>query len=390
MATFTPVTRTNKEFNAVYIRISARSTTDYIRTSYLIHKSNINKRNEITDNIILANCYSQIKEYIGKLAEYNSESWTAKEIKNLLLSDKQGISFSKFADKYIGKMYNEHRDKSVANYRTAIRSLSLFLGTNDIMFSDITSSTIRKWVDALSHTKRAKNMYPICIQKLFEEGCLEYNDYDKNIIKIPHQPFRAVKIPKVDVPEPRAVGPDVIKKILSATPIYPREQMAIDVCLMVISLAGINTVDLYKMLPDCLRDHKLCYNRAKTKNTRPDKAYIEIAIPEHIRYLIDVYKGKDHLFNFAEQYHTPDYFSTAVNKGLLSVCTRYNLPKVTTYVFRHSWATIAQNVCGFSTEQVAFALNHTSAHKVTMGYIKKDFSVIDRMNEAVWQVISDY
>ena len=390
MATFTPVTRTNKEFNAVYIRISARSTTDYIRTSYLIHKSNINKRNEITDHIILANCYGQIKEYIAKLAEYNTETCSAKEIKELLLSDKRGISFSKFANKYIGKMYNEGRDKPAANYRTALRSLSLFLGKDDIAFSDITSSVIRKWIDMLSDTRRAKNMYPICIQKIFEEGCLEYNDYDKNIIKIPHQPFKPIRIPKIDIAESRAIAPEIIKQILSATPIYTREQLAIDVCLMIISLAGINTVDLYKMLPDCLRDHKLCYNRAKTKNTRPDKAYIEIAIPEHIRYLIDVYKGKDHLFNFAEQYHTPDYFSTAVNKGLLSVCTRYNLPKVTTYVFRHSWATIAQNVCGFSTEQVAFALNHTSAHKVTMGYIKKDFSVIDRMNEAVWQVISDY
>ncbi len=390
MATFTPVTRTKKEFNPVYIRISALSTTDYIRTSYVVHKSSVSKKNEITDHIILANCYGQIKEYIAKLAEYNTETCSAKEIKELLLSDKRGISFSKFANKYIGKMYNEGRDKPAANYRTALRSLSLFLGKDDIAFSDITSSVIRKWIDMLSDTRRAKNMYPICIQKIFEEGCLEYNDYDKNIIKIPHQPFKPIRIPKIDIAESRAIAPEIIKQILSATPIYTREQLALDVCLMIISLAGINTVDLYKMLPDCLRDHKLCYNRAKTKNTRPDKAYIEIAIPEHIRYLIDVYKGKDHLFNFAEQYHTPDYFSTAVNKGLLSVCTRYNLPKVTTYVFRHSWATIAQNVCGFSTEQVAFSLNHTSAHKVTMGYIKKDFSVIDRMNEAVWQVISGY
>lgn len=38
-------------------------------------------------------------------------------------------------------------------------------------------------------------------------------------------------------------------------------------------------------------------------------------------------------------------------------------------------------------QQVAFALNHTSAHKVTTRYIKKDFSIIDRINESVWQTI---
>ena len=167
MATFTPVTRTDKEFNTVYIRISARSTTDYIRTSYLIHKSNINKRNEITDNIVLANCYGQIKEYIAKLAEYNTESWTAKEIKNLLLSDKQGISFSKFADRYIGKMYNEHRDKSVANYRTALRSLSLFLGKNDIMFSKNTTSAIQGSKDTQSRCTRTQSSRSRCHKENF-------------------------------------------------------------------------------------------------------------------------------------------------------------------------------------------------------------------------------
>lgn len=174
---------------------------------------------------------------------------------------------------------------------------------------------------------------------------------------------------------------------MSATPIYTREQLALDVCLMIISLAGINTVDLYKMNTSCLKGDKLCYNREKTKNTRPDKAYIEIIVPKRIRYLFKAYKGHNYLFSFAERYHTPDYFSTSVNKGLRSICSRYNLPEVTAYAFRHSWATIAQNNCGFSIEQVAFALNHTSAHKVTTRYIKKDFSIIDRINESVWQTI---
>ena len=56
---------------------------------------------------------------------------------------------------------------------------------------------------------------------------------------------------------------------------------------------------------------------------------------------------------------------------------------ISTYVFRHSVGTIAQNHCGASTELVAFLLNHASGHKTTKGYIKKDFRPIDIINEKV-------
>ena len=56
MATFKPVVRTDKEFNAVFIRISTRQKVDYIKTSMIIHKSGI-KDGEIEDYETLGNCY---------------------------------------------------------------------------------------------------------------------------------------------------------------------------------------------------------------------------------------------------------------------------------------------------------------------------------------------
>ena len=68
MATFTPVVRTNNEFNAVYIRISALSKTNYVKTQMILHKSGV-KNGEITDYSILGNCYIQIKKYAEQLAK---------------------------------------------------------------------------------------------------------------------------------------------------------------------------------------------------------------------------------------------------------------------------------------------------------------------------------
>ena len=53
------------------------------------------------------------------------------------------------------------------------------------------------------------------------------------------------------------------------------------------------------------------------------------------------------------------------------------------YTFRHTWGTIAQNDCNASIEEVAFAMNHSSAHKVTRGYIKTDYSPAWELNEKV-------
>lgn len=216
---------------------------------------------------------------------------------------------------------------------------------------------------------------------MFEAGCLEYNDYDRNIIRIQNQPFKAIKIPKADIPKKRAESADIIRKILTVTPDTKRSAMAQDVAKLITYLVGINTVDLFYMDNSCYDGEKLKYNRHKTEGERSDKAYIEISVHEDIKPLLKKYKGELTLFNWG--YSDPQSFNKYVNMGLKRLCEIAGIEKITSYTFRHSWATIAQNKCGASTELVAFCLNHSSAHKVTESYIEKDFTPIDKMNTKV-------
>ena len=108
---------------------------------------------------------------------------------------------------------------------------------------------------------------------------------------------------------------------------------------------------------------------------------MEITIPECIMPLFDKYKGANKLFSFSDKICSENGFLKSIDMGLKEVATIAKVKEnITTYTFRHSWATIAQNDCGASTELVGFALNHASAHRVTEGYIKKDFSPIDKLN----------
>ena len=144
------------------------------------------------------------------------------------------------------------------------------------------------------------------------------------------------------------------------------------------------------MKKECLKEGVLCYNRLKTKKFRRDGAYLEIKVPERLLPLFDKYKSKDeYLFSFHLRHQDLDCFNINVNRGLKPYCTYNGLPSLCIYNFRHSWATIAQNVCGASTEEVGFAMNHASAHRITDLYIKKDYSPISRLNEKVISVIFD-
>jgi integrase len=280
-------------------------------------------------------------------------------------------------------MHLAGRIKSTRNYQTALNSLLNFLGKQDLNFSELTSKKIREWIEFLSDTNRAKNMYPHAISKMFDEGCKEYNDYDNNIMRISNQPFRVIEIPAIETPEKRTTDANTIRKILDVSPLTDRESLAHDMILLVVYLAGINAVDLYNMKKECRQDDLLKYNRAKTEAKRKDKAYFQIRIKKDIKPLFDKYKGEDRLFCFSDMYVDSDGFSQNVNKGIKSLCEKAEVPRITVYWLRHTWATIARNHCGASIEDVAFCLNHSSAHRVTEQYIDKNFDLVDKVNSKV-------
>jgi hypothetical protein len=110
-------------------------------------------------------------------------------------------------------------------------------------------------------------MYPVIIRKLFDDGCMEYNDCDRNIVKISNQPFRAVRIPDNDIPKKRYADVDTVRKIFGVSPESPGETLAHDVSMPVLYLMGINIADLYSIEKTAFRNGKLCYNRLKTEKS---------------------------------------------------------------------------------------------------------------------------
>ena len=197
MATFKPVVR-NKNKNGyydVYIRVIHKGKAQYIKTHLLMDNSGLKtlydkdgkEKIEISDNSILLVCLNMINGYIQKCNRINISRMNSKELVEYLKIDEE-ISFTAYSRKFINTMYNEDRNSD--NYRMALSRLHEFYNKKELFFSEITSKKLNNWIYSMRNTARAKNLYPTCIKTMFNAGKKEYNDYEKNIIRITNTRWR--------------------------------------------------------------------------------------------------------------------------------------------------------------------------------------------------------
>ena len=382
-------------FYPVYIRVTHHRELAYIKTDKMVNDNGITKTNEVKDPYVVGLLSPVIIDYMERLNKKDIRNWNAKEVSDFLVSVDEDIDFSEYARKHIDRMIDRGQQRNARNYELALQHLERFAGTTCVKFSHLTSMFVNRWIKSLETTKRAKEMYPICIRQIFKAAQVEFNDYDNGIIKIKTDPWVKVEIPKADRPEKLAITPEACREfffypIPESKMAHPLTEMGRDVAMMVLCLAGINTVDLFQMKKTDYYDGIIHYQRAKTKKFRADGAYMEMRVPPILLPLLDKYKNTveddNHLFNFAQRHTTSDSFSANVNIGIRKLCESMGIDKehdYSVYTFRHTWGTVAQNDCKATIEEVAFAMNHSSGHKVTRGYIKIDFTPAWELNEKV-------
>lgn len=364
-------------------------------TDKMVNDKGLSKSGEIEDPYVMQFCTNRIVEYMEILNKVDTEHWTVKDVVDYLKTGYNDICFSDYARKHIDRMIDRGQQRNAKNYQLALNHMERFAGTTKVMFSHLTSAFVDKWIASLEQTHRAKEMYPICMRQVFKAATTELNDYDNGLIRIKTNPWVKVSIPKADRTEKLAITPEACRRFFSfplpeSKMKFPLAELGRDVAMMALCLAGINTVDLFNMRKGDYHGGIIHYQRAKTKKFRADGAYMEMRVPPIILPLFEKYASKDekdeHLFVFSERHTTNDSFCANVNGGIRQICRAMGMAKdedYSAYTFRHTWGTVAQNDCGASISEVAFAMNHSSGHKVTRGYIKIDFTPAWELNEKV-------
>lgn len=378
---------------SVYIRIIHNRKIGYIKTDKI--SAYPDENGVFKDVNVNKHCATAIAGYVEKLNKVDATNWTVQEIIAYLNAIDEDICFSEYAKEFTDKMYSNGQERNAKNYYLSISSFERFVGTNRIMFSQLTRKVLEQWIESLSGTARAKEMYPVCIRQVFRKAMLDLNDEDRDIVRIKSNPFLRIKIPEADMPEKKSMSVEVIRSFMNAdlppsNLKFQSEELGQDVAKLILFLGGISTADLFSLQEDMCDEETIRYNRRKTKNTRRDNAYLEVPIPSCVKDLIRKYrasKGSGYYLNFFEKFSTMDSFNAGVNCGIYRLCNFLKMDRMSSYTFRHSFATICRNELGFSDDDVAFAMNHSSGHRITKGYIREDWSRTTKMCDALYDYI---
>lgn len=384
----------------VYIRVIHHRDSLFIKTDKMVdNKGIVKSTKEVKDPFVRKSLDTLVADYVDRLNKVDTSSWTVQEVVRFLKQGTSDVCFSDYARQYQAKMIREGHARNARTYELAYQHLERFAGTNKMMFSHLTSSFINSWISSLSNTARAKEQYPVCVRQIFKQALIEFNDYDTGLIRITTNPWAKVKIPKSDTPQKRAITMEECRAFFAAQlpesdRKYPLSELGRDVAMMVLCLAGINTVDIFFLEKKKYSNGIICYERRKTRAARSDNAYFEIRVPGILQPIIDKYlddSDSPYLFNFHKRLSSYDSFNANVNIGIRQICEKVlgieHGKGYSAYTFRHTWATVAQNECGASLSEVDFGLNHSHHTKLARTYVKIDFTPAWVLNEKVVEKI---
>jgi integrase len=271
---------------------------------------------------------------------------------------------------------------------TLLNRLVKYLGTDKIMFNDITYSLLVSFNNELLGDGVKLNSisnYFRALRAIYNKGVKE------KLTDRSNSPFYDFSI-KTEKTKKRAISKASIQ-VLKATSLTKgtSEWHAINYFLLSFYLIGISFTDLAYLKPDNIQDGRLIFKRRKTHKWyniklfvlatdmmfdyyMPGNTYILPILPNDVEE--DTEQCKKLIYQWIK----------TTNKYLKRIGSSHNIEvALTTYVSRHAWATIAKKL-GYSNDLIAEALGHSFGNRVTNIYLDDfDKEMVDEMHKAVIQ-----
>ena len=344
-------------------------------------------------NNIIANRRAEFENTLLSLAASGELSGlTAAQTKNrvvAVISPEAGNSntfisnFRKYTSTRLAQSTREKyklTEKRMLEYDKAVRTLS---------FEDITKEWLVGFENFLVSTNPSRNSRNIHLRNIRAV----FNDAIDNGITSAY-PFRKFKI-KPEQTAKRSLTVSRLRELFGHEA-EPWQRRYIDIFKLTFFLIGINTIDLYNLTE--ITNGRIVYKRAKT-----GRLYSIKVEPEALE-IIERYKGRDYLLNFAEKTNRCHSFNGKLDKGLKSIGKTVMIPNpkwkrgskkhkmiskhisefpgISIYWARHTWATIAAEL-DIPNETIAAALGHGYGNKTTAIYIDYNMKKIDDANRRV-------
>ena len=290
-----------------------------------------------------------------------------------------GIYLFRYIDALILRRREAGRDATADLYRAAGNWLRKYRHGHDISLSQLTPSLVDGFIAFLQAGGKLKvnsvNSYVSALRAMYNIIIREQG-YTPRIHPFAHIVIHPEKTIK------RAVNLEVFEQI----PVLdlkeePELQFAADLCVFSFIACGIPFVDLARLTRDNIKDGTLVYNRTKTGSP------IKIGLTSGMRCLLDKYASTSSPYLFPifppegpASYEHYKMLLRKYNVALKRIGERLQLPTLfTSYVVRHSWATIAYRKYT-PIALISQALGHASEQTTRHYLAQLDSSELSKAN----------
>lgn len=325
-------------------------------TNFLNKKKN--EADDIIDNLRLQ----------GKL-----DSMTLQEVKRLISQSKMSISLTDFMLEQEALLKQSKRYGTAGCKKDAVSLLRRYTKREDVSFEEVNHIFLKRleawWLGEGNHIN---GLGPKLrdIRNAFKEASKDSRiQFPKDDI-----PFINYKI-KTEKTKKRAINIVDLKEFFSYEPVLEKEKLAKDFFEFSFIYAGMNPIDICMLKVKNVITGRLIYNRSKVKD-----AAFNWEIGANAYAILEKYvegKGDDeYVFPIITKptlegdelrIHIKGRLKR-MNEGIKSISEKRNIKShVTSYVARHSWATLAKRN-GVPVAAISEALGHSSI-VTTMDYL---------------------
>ena len=309
----------------------------------------------------------------------NKREFATDEIVKLFHETEREASFFEFMEEVIIKLERLVIELTAENYTTALNSFKRFRNGNDIMLNEIDSDLMTEYEAYLKSHGVAMNTVSFYNRILRAV----YNRAVEKEMTVQRYPFKHVYT-GIDKTVKRALPLKIIKRIKKLDlPLKSSLDFARDMFLFSFYTRGMSFIDMAYLKKKDLQNGILSYRRRKTGQQ------LFIKWEKSMQEIIDKYPANENSYllpiiktdrNERLQYKNA---LRLVNNKLKEISVSTGLQsKLTMYVSRHSWASIAKSQ-NIPLSVISAGMGHDSENTTRIYLASLDNSMIDKANELI-------
>jgi len=396
---FRPSSVRGKE-GTIYYQIIRGRVVRQLKTNYRIYAE---EWNENRATVILCGCNNERYGYLfllrGRinrdirrlekisvsLVNTYRNSYTADDIIRKFQDTVTDDSFFSFMKEVIVQLKRLNRDRTAETYTATLSSFLRFQNRKDVLMEEMTSDLMQEYEAYLKASGIVMNTISFYMRIL---RAVYNRAVEKGIVE-QRNPFRHVYT-GIDKTVKRALALKEIRKIkeLDLT-FYPALDFARDMFLFSFYMRGMSFKDIAFLKVANIMGDRIYYSRQKTSQKLniklTDKAmdiilkYNDLSNKGTFLFPIIRYPGRNEFNQYKNGYR-----KTNRRLKMLGDILNFRIP-LTTYVARHSWASIAKR-SGIPTSVISEGLGHDS-EKTTQIYLDSfENNVLDAANELITDI----